>query len=115
MGLDEWLERLFGRFQKREELEVPTEWSHDLVPESIRRELDPGQMPTLKIEYVNKYRVPGLLLAKRFIALALMFFNIGLAVSTMIVGVFQNFLMVGFFWVNAYLLLDYLWKTRRNA
>lgn len=117
--IDRIIEKLFGRFsgEKHAEVEIPTEWAMENMPESMKAEITPDKLPVIKIEYVDrKYRVPGLLLAKRAFSFTLLFINIGFGLTGMVApgGPVRN-IMTLFFFTNAFIHLDYLWKTRKGS
>ena len=65
-----------------------------------------------KVE-LPKIRIPYLRDVKRYMAGVLFLVNVVLALSTFMVP--QSQILIVFFLANAFILLDYLWKTRRGG
>lgn len=66
---------------------------------------DPDRMQRVQ----TRWRIPGLLLFKRILAVILLLINLGIGFATIPTPQGEMGL---FFWINGFILLDYLWKTR---
>lgn len=97
-------------FQKEKKtLEVPTKW----VKEKTTRQLP--ETPRVKMEYKKpfKFRVPHLLLIKRILAAVLFaFYVFSTQASLLTGGITSGFYLL--FLATAFILFDYIWKTRRE-
>lgn len=89
-------------------VEIPKEWQkgnpHPKIPSTSTSYVKEGS---------RKIRVPGLLMTKRTIAGVLLLFNFFIAQATLMSAQATQPLYLLFI-LNAFILLDYIWKTRRK-
>ena len=86
------------------------------IPKEWRESENPGPTPTpslFKETGTQKIRVPGLRMVKRVIAALLLIINFLIAQATLMSAPATQPLYL-LFGLNAFILLDYLWKTRRK-
>lgn len=94
---------------KSQPIKVPRSWGR-------KRKASPSAMPgKSQVIYRNKKRVPGLLWFKRILAGVLLLINFSF--SQFLLGSMgsQAQPMFALFFLNSFILLDYLWKTRRTS
>jgi len=109
------LEKLKERFRtkKSDEQTIPEAWLENNP--NVTKNLRTG-ITTVRFEGKGKYklRVPGLRAIKRFLAAILLIFNFFVAQASLTSASASQPLAL-FFYLNFFVLLDYLWKTRRKS
>jgi hypothetical protein len=109
-GIKQQIHGLLHRKKKRKKLaqepdQVPISWIR-------KQKAAPDGKPSLVIKH--KKRIPGLLYFKRALASVLLFLNFVMSQFLLgTLGAAAQPLFI-FFLANSFILLDYLWKTRRK-
>jgi len=99
--------------KKKKKLEaVPKAWMPPKQKKKIRRTKSGKEV--LIVTETTKIRIWGLRTAKRIMAFALMVFSVLFAIGSLATGQFTN-VIVAFFLFNTFILLDYLWRTRKKS
>jgi len=95
--------------KEKDETEIPEAWRKDNPDNPRKPVLFAFHQPT-----IGKIHVPGLRTAKRVIAGILLVINFFIAQATLMSAPASQPLYLLFI-LNAFILLDYLWKTRRKT
>jgi len=109
----EKLKRLFKRDRTEEVHKVPKEWVEKKP--NLKHNNKTGTV-TIQFERKgsHKIHVPGLRQVKRLLAAVLLVFNFFIAQASLTSASASQPLAL-FFYLNFFVLLDYLWKTRRKS
>lgn len=105
------IERIRGKRKgpPSESIPVPASWPRKREGEKSGSSQDYRYIPREKKPF--KFRVPGLRTGKRIIAGILLVFNFAISQITL-TGAPASQPLALFFLLNAFLLADYIWKTR---
>lgn len=108
-------DQIFGRFRKKpaeDELEIPGSWVKE--PESpMSKSSEPMERrPSSLVIRRKKFRIRWLLSFKRLMAGVLIIFNFGIGEYMLSIGGQGMAAFFVMFLGNAFILADYLWKTR---
>ena len=112
MGRFDKIKNLFKRKNKVKTIESPKSWFKQtkkgqiVVPKS-------KAMVEFEIRKKRKFRIHGLRTAKRVLATVLLVINFFISQATLLSAATSQPLFWLFF-LNSFILLDYLWKTRKT-
>jgi len=99
---------------------LPPEWmeKQPVKPKTPSQQQNKPPIQIIEVRlpeiHLPKIRIPYLLPAKRYLAGILFLLNLVLALTPLIFPIPQAEPLTIFFLLNAFILLDYLWKTRRR-
>jgi len=102
----------FKRQNQKNVVEIPKEWVADKPTKQIVVAKSSSTV-TMELKEYRKIRIPGLLLFKRIMAVTLMLIYFVMAQAT-IFYTGGNPMLYVLFILTSFLLLDYLYKTRRK-
>lgn len=102
--------------KKKKDAEVPKSWLDKTTSKTPVTEVVEETMPTVSVKPKRSFKihVPYLLTVKRIIAAFLLIVNFFIAQAALTSAQTTQPLYLLFF-LNALILLDYLWKTRRKT
>ena len=106
-------EKVREKFRKKkdEQHEIPEKWLENKP--NVTKNLKSGVV-TVKFQKGRKIHVPGLRGLKRLLAAILLIFNFFVAQASLTSASASQPLAL-FFYLNFFVLLDYVWKTRRKS